>query len=129
PVLLGVELANELSVVAGDPVQLITPEGRMTPAGLVPGVLAARVAGVFATGVYDDDRDFAYIPLRDAQAFLRAPDAVTSISVRLRDPRALADARAAVVAVAGAPFVVEDWRQIHRGLFAAMFIEKVAMFI
>lgn len=129
PVMLGVELAGELGVGAGDPVQLITPEGRMTPAGLVPGVLAARVAGVYATGVYDDDHDFAYIPLADAQAFLRAPDAVTTITVRLRDPEVLTSVRAAVVAAAGDAFVVEDWRQIHRGLFSAMFLEKVAMFI
>ncbi|MBZ5714407.1 ABC transporter permease [Nannocystis pusilla] len=129
PVLLGIELAAELSVSAGDPVQLITPEGRMTPAGLVPGVLQARVAGVYATGVYDDDRDFAYVPLTDAQAFLRAPGAVTSIAVRLGDPEALAAAKAAVVAVAGPELVVEDWRQIHRGLFSAMFLEKVAMFV
>jgi len=129
PVLLGIELAAELSVTAGDPVQLITPEGRMTPAGLVPGVLQARVAGVYATGVYDDDRDYAYVPLADAQAFLRAPGAVTSIAVRLGDPEALATAKAGVVAVAGPELVVEDWRQIHRGLFSAMFLEKVAMFV
>ncbi|MCY1053738.1 FtsX-like permease family protein [Nannocystis sp. SCPEA4] len=129
PVLLGIELAAELSVSAGDPVQLITPEGRMTPAGLVPGVLQARVAGVYATGVYDDDRDYAYVPLTDAQAFLRAPGAVTSIAVRLGDPEALAAAKAAVVAVADPELVVEDWRQIHHGLFSAMFLEKVAMFV
>ncbi|WP_338089088.1 ABC transporter permease [Nannocystis pusilla] len=101
----------------------------MTPAGLVPGVLQARVAGVYATGVYDDDRDYAYVPLPDAQAFLRAPGAVTSIAVRLGDPDALAAAKSGVVAVAGPELVVEDWRQIHRGLFSAMFLEKVAMFV
>ncbi|HEY8379476.1 MAG TPA: FtsX-like permease family protein, partial [Nannocystis sp.] len=126
PVLLGAELAAELGIGAGDPVQLITPEGRLTPAGLVPGVLAARVAGVYATGVYQDDRDYAYVPLADAQAFLRAPDAVTAIVVRLGDPDLRPDERAAIVAAAGDAFVVEDWRQIHRNLFSAMFLEKIA---
>lgn len=129
PVLLGIELAGELSVGVGDPVQLITPEGRLTPAGLVPGVLAARVAGVYATGVYQDDHDFVHVPLRDTQAFLRAPDAVTTIAIRLRRPDDLAAGRAAVAAVTDAPLVVEDWRQIHRGLFSAMFLEKVAMLV
>jgi lipoprotein-releasing system permease protein len=129
PVLLGVELASELSVGVGDPVQLITPEGRLTPAGLVPGVLAARVAGVYMTGVYEDDHEFVHVPLRDAQAFLRAPDAITAIAVRLRVPDDLAAGKAAVLAVAGAPLEVEDWRQIHRSLFSAMFLEKVAMFV
>jgi lipoprotein-releasing system permease protein len=129
PVLLGVELANELSVGVGDPIQLITPEGRLTPAGLVPGVLAARVAGVYQTGVYEDDHEFVHIPLRDAQAFLRAPDAITAIAVRLRRPDELAAGKAAVAAVARAPLQLEDWRQIHRSLFSAMFLEKVAMFV
>lgn len=129
PVLLGIELAAELSVGVGDPVQLITPEGRLTPAGLVPGVLAARVAGVYATGIYQDDHDFVHVPLRDAQAFLRAPDAVTTVAVRLRRPEDIDAGRAAVAAVTDAPLVVEDWRQIHRGLFSAMFLEKVAMFV
>lgn len=129
PVLLGVELASELSVGVGDPVQLITPEGRLTPAGLVPGVLAARVAGVYMTGVYEDDHEFVHVPLRDAQAFLRAPDAITAIAVRLRAPDDLAAGKAAVLTVAGAPLEVEDWRQIHRSLFSAMFLEKVAMFV
>ncbi len=127
PVVLGVELAAELSVGVGDPVQLITPEGRITPAGLVPGVLPARVAGVFATGVYQDDHNFAFVPLPAAQAFLRAPDAVTSIAVRLRRPDDLDAGHAAVAAITDAPLMVEDWRQIHRGLFSAIFLEKVAM--
>lgn len=129
PVLLGRELADELSVGVGDPVQIITPEGRLTPAGLVPGVLLARVAAVYATGVYNDDRDFVYLPLPDAQAFLRAPDAATAIAIRLREPDALAAGKAAVAAAAGDAFVVEDWRQIHGSLFSAMFLEKVAMFV
>lgn len=129
PVLIGVELAAELSVGVGDPLQLITPEGRLTPAGLVPGVLAARVAAVYSTGIYNDDRDFIYIPLRDAQVFLRAPDAATSLAVRLRDASGLEAGKVAVAGIAGPPFVVEDWRQLHQGLFSAMFLEKVAMFV
>lgn len=129
PVVLGIELAAELSLVVGDPVQIITPEGRLTPAGMVPGVLSARVAGVYATGVYQDDHDVAFIPLPDAQAFLRAPDTITEIAVRLRDPDALDAGRAAVAAITDAPLVVEDWRQIHRSLFSAIFLEKVAMLV
>lgn len=129
PVVIGAELAAELSVGAGDPLQLITPEGRLTPAGLVPGVLATRVAAVYSTGIYNDDHNYIYIPLADAQSFLRAPDAATALALRLRDAEALAAGKAAVAAIAGPSFVVEDWRQLHQGLFSAMFLEKVAMFI
>lgn len=130
PVLIGRELADELGVGVGDPLQVITPVGRMTPQGLVPGMLLTRVAGVFFTGVFDIDRKQLFLPLAQAQAFQRAGAQVNAIEVKLRDVAAIDAGRAAVsVVVAGRELVVEDWRDQNRDLFAAMFLEKVAMFI
>jgi len=85
PVLIGRELANELAVGLGTRVQLITPVGRLTPAGRVPGILAAKVGGVFHSGMYEYDRKNVYTPLPVAQAFLRTGDRVTGIEVKLHD--------------------------------------------
>src|SRR5690606_23302141 len=74
PILIGRELANELAVGVGARVQLITPVGRLTPAGRVPGILAAKVGGVFHSGMYEYDRKNVYTPLPIAQAFLRTGD-------------------------------------------------------
>jgi ABC-type lipoprotein release transport system permease subunit len=78
PILLGRELASELGVGLGDPVQIVTPVGRITPQGVVPGLLIVRVAGVFFTGIYDYDRKHVYLPLPQAQAFQRAGAQVTA---------------------------------------------------
>ena len=130
PVLLGRELAADLGVGIGDPMQLITPVGRITPQGMVPGLLVARVAGIFFTGIYDYDSRHLYLPLPVAQAFQRAGDDVSAIEVRLHDLDAIDAGKAAVTAaVAGSGLVVLDWRDLNRDLFAAMFLEKVAMFI
>jgi lipoprotein-releasing system permease protein len=85
PILIGRELANELAVGVGARVQLITPVGRLTPAGRVPGILASRVGGVFHSGMYEYDRKNVYIPLPVAQAFLRTGDRVSGIEVKLHD--------------------------------------------
>jgi ABC-type lipoprotein release transport system permease subunit len=85
PILIGRELANELAVGVGTRVQLITPVGRLTPAGRVPGILAARVGGVFHSGMYEYDRKNVYMPLPVAQAFLRTGDRVSGIEVKLHD--------------------------------------------
>ena len=85
PILLGRELANELGVGLGTRVQLITPVGRLTPAGRVPGILAAKVGGVFHSGMYEYDRKNVYTPLPVAQAFLRTGDRVSGIEVKLHD--------------------------------------------
>ncbi|PRQ07509.1 FtsX-like permease family protein [Enhygromyxa salina] len=85
PILIGRELANELAVGVGARVQLITPVGRLTPAGRVPGILAAKVGGVFHSGMYEYDRKNVYTPLPVAQAFLRTGDRVSGIEVKLHE--------------------------------------------
>ena len=130
PILLGRELASQLGVGLGDSVQIVTPVGRITPQGVVPGLLVVRVAGVFFTGIFDFDRKHVYLPLPQAQAFQRAGTQVTAIEVALRDVTAIDRGKAAVLAaLAGRELVVLDWREQNRDLFSAMFLEKVAMSI
>ncbi len=130
PVLLGRELAADLGVGLGDRLQLITPVGRISPQGMVPGMLVVRVAGVFFTGIFDYDRKHVYLPLAQAQAFQRAGTQVTAIEIKLREVSQIDAGKAAVLAaVAGSGLIVEDWRDQNRDLFSAMFLEKVAMSI
>jgi ABC-type lipoprotein release transport system permease subunit len=98
PILIGRELANELAVGVGTRVQLITPVGRLTPAGRVPGILAAKVGGVFYSGMYEYDRKNVYAPLSVAQAFLRTSDRISGIEVKLDDIEAVDAGQAAVEA-------------------------------
>ncbi|HVI02385.1 MAG TPA: FtsX-like permease family protein [Enhygromyxa sp.] len=98
PILIGRELANELAVGVGARVQLITPVGRLTPAGRVPGILASRVGGVFHSGMYEYDRKNVYMPLPVAQAFLRTGDRVSGIEVKLHDIDQVDAGKAAVEA-------------------------------
>lgn len=134
PILIGRELANELAVGVGARVQLITPVGRLTPAGRVPGILAAKVGGVFLSGMYEYDRKNVYAPLPVAQAFLRTGDRVSGIEVKLHDIEALEVGQLAVRAELarlgrGDELIVESWKELNRNLFSAMFLEKIAMFV
>jgi len=134
PLLIGKELSAELGVRVGAQVQLITPIGRMTPAGRVPGQLVTKVAGVFFSGMYEYDRKNVYSPLPVVQRFLLVGDRVSGIEVKLADVEAIDAGKAEVeriVAESGRAdeLIVEDWRDLNRNLFSAMFLEKVAMFI
>ncbi|MCH9687654.1 MAG: ABC transporter permease [Deltaproteobacteria bacterium] len=134
PILVGRELSMELSVRVGARVQLITPVGRLTPAGRIPGQLWTKVGGVFFSGMYEYDRKNVYAPLSVVQKFLLVGDRVSGIEVKLNDVEAMDAGKAAVVAAvrnAGRDdeLLVEDWRDLNRNLFSAMFLEKVAMFI
>jgi lipoprotein-releasing system permease protein len=132
-VFIGAEKAKELAAHLGDPVQLITPIGRLTPAGRIPGVMKVKVAGVFDAHHYEYDRWLVYSTLPIAQAFLRAGDRVSGIEIKIADVDRLAEARAAVQAVVTASgrddLVVQDWQELNRSLFSAMALEKIAVFI
>lgn len=131
--LIGSEKAKELAARTGDQVQLITPIGRMTPAGRIPGVMAVRIAGVFDADHYDYDRWLVYASLPVAQAFLRAGDRVTGLEVKVDDIEQLDVRRQAVqdaVDAAGrTDLIVQDWQELNRSLFSAMALEKIAVFV
>jgi ABC-type lipoprotein release transport system permease subunit len=133
PILIGRELSMELGVRVGAEVQLITPIGRMTPAGRIPGVLGARVGGIFFSGMYEYDRKNVYAPLPVVQRFLRTGDRVSGIEIKLENVDRIDAGKATVLEVVSElgrdDLIVEDWRDLNRNLFSAMFLEKVAMFI
>ena len=134
PVLIGRELSIELAVRVGSKIQLITPVGRLTPVGRIPGQLWTKVGGVFFSGMYEYDRKNVYAPLPLVQRFLLVGDRVSGIEVKLDDVEKVDEGKAAVVAAVdgvgrGDELLVEDWRDLNRNLFSAMFLEKVAMFI
>lgn len=133
PILIGRELAMELAVHVGANVQLITPVGRMTPAGRVPGTLATRVGAVFFSGMYEYDRKNVYAPLPKVQAFLHSGDRVTGIEIKLADVNQLEPGKQAVEAALAEmgrdDLRVQTWQELNRNLFSAMFLEKIAMFV
>ena len=132
-VFIGSEKAKELAAHLGDPVQLITPIGRLTPAGRIPGVMKVKVAGVFDAHHYEYDRWLVYADLKLAQAFLRAGDRVSGIEIKVDDVDQLAERKAQVQAIVTSlgrsDLLVQDWQELNRSLFSAMALEKIAVFI
>ena len=132
-VFIGSEKAKELAAHLGDPVQLITPIGRLTPAGRIPGVMKVKVAGVFDANHYEYDRWLVYAELSLVQAFLRAGDRVSGIEVKVDDVEQLAARKPGIQAVVDRlgrdDLRVQDWQELNRSLFSAMALEKIAVFI
>lgn len=128
-VILGRELARTLGVFVGDPVTLISPQGVMTATGMVPKMRRLTVKGIFEVGLYEYDAALAYTSLGTAQAFADLGGRVTGIEVRVRD---VFQARAVALALQerlGFPYWTRDWMDMNRNLFAAIQLEKTAMFI
>ena len=128
-ILLGAELARALGVYPGDKVVLLTPQGNITPAGVMPRVKQFTVAGIFEAGMFEYDSGLALIDLRDAQKLLRLGDDVSGVRLKLDDMlRAPFVTRELARSLAG-DFYLTDWTQSHANFFRAVAIEKRMMFL
>ena len=127
-IVLGLDLARLLGVRVGDKVNVIIPQGRATPAGIVPRMRAFTVTGIFSSGHYEYDSSMAVINMKDCQTLMRhtGPD---GLRIRVDDMNeAPAIAYELLTALKG-DYAVTDWSRQNRTWFAAVQVEKRMMTI
>ena len=126
--LIGQELAGQLGAFVGDTVSVLTPNATLTPMGAMPRQRRLKVVGVFQLGLFEFDQAFGYVTLETAGrlAGKTEPD---HIELRVRDiyeAPAIADA---VTRLPDAEYLAQDWADLNRSLFSALWLEKVAISI
>jgi lipoprotein-releasing system permease protein len=129
-IILGEELyARTLRVFPGSLVDVVCPLCKMGPTGPMPGLKQFRVAGHFYSGMYEFDSKLAYVALSEAQGFLRMPGEVTGIDVRAENPEEAPRIAEAISAALGKGHEARSWEELNKGLFMALRLEKIAMFV
>lgn len=129
-IVLGSDLARALQVLPGDRVQLLAPNGPLTPMGVLPKLRVASVSGIFATGMYEYDANAGYLGLDLARSLAGLePEAVHAIEVRVQNVERADAVAAAIGQRLGSSYVVRDWMQLNQNLFAALKLEKLGIFI
>lgn len=131
PLVIGYQLANELGVFAGDTVLITSPQGHLTPFGLVPRYRSFQVVGVYESGFWDFDAGWAFTRLDVTQELFGLGDTVSILELRLAnvyDAEAISESAAEL---AGESFVATPWMELHKSLFRALRLEKLvtALFI
>jgi lipoprotein-releasing system permease protein len=129
--LVGKQLAQEWKVSPGDYVTLTSPQGRLTPFGMIPRTRRFRVAGVFDSGFYDYDENWCFMTLPAAQALSGAGDSVNVLEFRLNQPDQATEIASKLELTAGQEFAASTWMEANRPLFRALRLEKLvtAIFI
>jgi len=127
--LLGRELARSLGVAPGDHGTVIPPQGAMTAVGLVPKSGRVLVAGGGEVGMYEYDASLAYTSLASAQEFAGLGDRVTGVEVKLANPFDAKDVGRTIAARLKGAYWIRDWMDMNRNLFAALQLEKLALFV
>src|SRR5260221_9249140 len=128
PVLLGRDLASTLGVGVGDVVSVTSPNGRLSPYGMVPSMKKFRVSCTGYSGLYEFDAQWAYIPLSVAQRlFTEGSDSASLVEVRLDDIYAVRAVAPHILAALGEGYLTTDWIMMNQSLFSALWLEKVAI--
>jgi len=129
PIVLGKDLAQELGATVGSVVLVTSPQGELTPFGLVPKYVRFKVAAVFSSGFYDYDTAWAFTRLADAQRLFGLGDVVSVLEFKLEDLDQAAQAGKDLEATAGPGFQSTSWMDQNKALFRALRVERVVTFI
>ena len=129
PLVIGNELATNLGATVGDTLLVTSPQGDLTPLGLVPRYQRFIVVGIFASGFYQFDSAYAFMRLADAQRLFSEPDLVSVLSFRIHDLYRAREVGRAIEQAAGPRFQTTNWMEQNRELFRALKLEQVVTFI
>jgi lipoprotein-releasing system permease protein len=125
-ILLGKDLARGLGVGVGDSVQVVTPHGTLSPMGMVPVPRRLRVVGTFSLGLYEFDNTTGFVSL-DVAKRLFGKDQIDLIQLRVDDIWRASEVARSITAKLGDQYFTQDWSEMNRSLFSALWLEKIAI--
>ena len=129
PILLGQDLAETVGAAVGDSVILISPQGELTPYGIMPKEVRFRLAGTYHTGFYQYDAQMGFLRLADAQRLFSEPDLLSVISFKVDEMERAPEIAKEIEQAAGKGYMTNNWIEDNRELFRALKEEQIVTFI
>jgi len=128
-IVIGKELARQLGASLGDKITIITPDGQITPTGMIPRLKQFTITGIFDSHMYEYDTSLAYIALDKAQILFKTPDSVTGIRLKVDDVMQTQSIKNQLYGILPADLIIQDWIDQHQNYFSAVALEKKMMFV
>lgn len=129
PIVLGQDMADNLGATVGSVVLVTSPQGELTPFGMVPKYSRFRVVGIFNSGFFDYDSSWAFARLSDAQQLFGLGNLVSVIEFKVDDIYRAADISRELEDAAGKGFMATNWMEQNKALFRALRLERLVTFI
>ena len=129
PIILGKDMADGLGATVGSIVLVTSPQGELTPFGLVPKYSRFRVVGIFDSGFYDYDFSWAFTRLSATQQLESLGDQITVIEFKLDDIYKAGQVAQEIEQAAGKGFMTTNWMEQNKALFRALRLERLVTFI
>jgi len=125
-ILIGKDLSGSLAAFPGDVITLVTPQGSLSPMGLMPRQRRLQIAGTFQLGLFEFDHSYGFVDLETAY-LLTGQTRPDHLEIRVADiynAPAVADE---IQARLGSDYLTQDWSDMNRSLYSALWLEKIAM--
>jgi lipoprotein-releasing system permease protein len=129
PIILGKDMADELGATVGSVVLVTSPQGELTPFGIVPKYSRFRVAGIFNSGFYDYDFSWAFARLSDAQQLFGLGDEISVLEFKVDDIYRAGEMAKGIEQAAGKGFMATNWMEQNKAIFRALRLERLVTFI
>lgn len=129
PIVLGKDMADGLGATVGSVVLVTSPQGELTPYGMVPKYNRFRVVGIFNSGFFDYDASWAFIRLADAQRLFGLGDLISVLEFKIDDIYKAESVSRELEDSAGAGFMATNWMEQNKALFRALRMERLVTFI
>jgi lipoprotein-releasing system permease protein len=129
PIILGKDMADNLGAAVGSIVLVTSPQGELTPFGMVPKYSRFRVVGIFNSGFYDYDSSWAFTRLSDAQRLFGLGDLISVIEFKVDDIDQADIVAHQLEDAAGKGFMTTNWKEQNRALFHALYMERLVTYV
>ena len=129
PIVLGKDIAEDLGATLNSVVLVTSPQGELTPFGLVPKYSRFRVVGIFNSGFFDYDSSWAFTRLSDTQNLEGLGDQITVLEFKVDDIYQAGKIAQQLEQAAGKGFMATNWMEQNKALFRALRLERLVTFI
>jgi len=129
PIILGKDMADALGASVGSVVLVTSPQGELTPFGMVPKYDRFRVVGVFNSGFYDYDYSWAFARLSDAQQLFGLGNEISVLEFKVDDIYKAREIASEIEQKAGSGFMTTNWMEQNKAIFRALRLERLVTFV
>jgi lipoprotein-releasing system permease protein len=127
--ILGVNVVQDSGMTLNSRVDVLTSQGELTPYGVRPSIKHFRVCGIFQSGFYDIDDNWAYAALTNVQRTLSLDDVVNQLELKVDDLDRAGDIAKEIEKVVGPKYTTTTWMERNRPLFSALRTERIVTII
>ena len=128
-ILLGRFLAQDMRVLPGDKLTLVTPDGIQGPFGVTPRRKVFTVGGLFETGSVELDKLYILMPMDQSQLYFGRGASYDLIDVRVTEPMVTEPVEREINQHVGYQFPVFSWKVEKAAYFGALNTERGMMMI